>query len=42
MKPIWKIFSVYTLVLLLMLICKTTYGQKICEEDIRKQTNNSK
>ena len=34
MKPIWKIFSVYTLVLLLMLICKTTYGQKICEEDI--------
>ena len=34
MKPIWKIFSVYTLALLLMLICQTTYGQKICKQDI--------
>jgi len=34
MKPIWKIFSVYTLVLLLMLICKTTYGQNICKQDV--------
>ena len=34
MKPIWKIFSVYTLVLLLMLICQTTFGQKICKQDI--------
>ena len=34
MKPIWKIFSVYTLALLLMLICQTTYGQKICKEDV--------
>ena len=34
MKPIWKIFSIYTLVLLLMLICQTTYGQKICKQDV--------
>ena len=34
MKPIWKIFSIYTLILLLMLICQTTFGQKICKQDI--------
>ena len=27
MKPIWKIFSVYILTILLMLVCQTTFGQ---------------
>ena len=27
MKPIWKIFSVYMLTILLMLICQSTSGQ---------------
>ena len=34
MKPIWKIFSVYVLTILLMIICNTSYGQKICKKDI--------
>ena len=27
MKPVWKIFSVYILTILLTLICKTSFGQ---------------
>ena len=27
MKPIWKIFSVYILTILLTLVCQTTFGQ---------------
>ena len=34
MKIIWKIFSVYVLMILFMIICSTSYGQKICKEDI--------
>jgi len=34
MKPIWKIFSVYVLTILFMIICSTSFGQKICKEDI--------
>ena len=34
MKPIYKIFSVYVLTILLMIICSTSYGQKICKEDV--------
>ena len=33
-KPIWKIFSVYVLTILFMIICNTSFGQKICKEDI--------
>ena len=34
MRPIWKIFSIYVLTILLMIICNTSFGQKICKEDI--------
>ena len=34
MKTIWKIFSVYILILFFMLISNSTFGQKICKEDI--------
>ena len=34
MKPIWKIFSVYVLTILFMIICSTSYGQKLCKQDI--------
>ena len=34
MKPIWKIFSVYILILFLMLASNNTFGQKICKQDI--------
>ena len=34
MKPIWKIFSVYVLTILFMIICNTSNGQNICKEDI--------
>ena len=34
MKPIYKIFSVYLLVLFFMLLSDSAFGQKICEEDI--------
>ena len=33
-KPIWKIFSVYILVIIFMLICGTSFGQKICKQDV--------
>ena len=33
-KPIWKIFSAYILILLFMLISNNTFGQKICKEDV--------
>ena len=29
MKPIWKIFSTYILIIILMLVCQTTFGQII-------------
>lgn len=29
MKPIWRIFSVYMLTIMLMLICQSTFGQII-------------
>ena len=35
MKPIWKIFSVYILILFFILISNNAFGQKrICKEDI--------
>ena len=27
MKPVWKIFSTYILIIILMLVCQTTFGQ---------------
>jgi hypothetical protein len=33
-KPIWKIFSVYMLIILLTLFTNNAFGQKICKEDI--------
>ena len=33
-RPIWKIFSAYILILLFMLISKNALGQKICKEDV--------
>jgi len=27
MKPIWKIFSTYILIIILMLVCQTSFGQ---------------
>ena len=34
MKPIWKIFSTYILILFFMLVSSSAFGQKICKEDI--------
>ena len=34
MKPIWKIFSTYLLILFFLLICGNAFAQKICKEDI--------
>ena len=34
MKIIWKIFSVYILILFLMLVSNNAFGQKICKQDI--------
>ena len=34
MKIIWKIFSVYILILFLMLVSNNTFGQKICKQDV--------
>ena len=34
MKTIWKIFSTYILVILLMLVCNNSFGQRICKKDI--------
>ena len=33
MKPIWKIFNTYILIILLVLICNNSFGQKICKKD---------
>ena len=33
-KPIWKIFSTYILILFFILISNNAFGQKICKEDI--------
>jgi len=33
-KPIWKIFSAYILILLFMLMSNNALGQKICKEDV--------
>ena len=33
-KPIWKIFSAYILILFFMLVSSSTFGQNICKEDI--------
>ena len=34
MKTIWKIFSTYILIILLMLICNSSFGQRICKKDV--------
>ena len=34
MKTIWKIFSTYILIILLMLICNNSFGQRICKKDV--------
>ena len=34
MKPIYKIFSVYILIIIFTLLAGTAFGQKICKEDI--------
>ena len=34
MKTTWRIFSVYVLILVLMLITSNAFGQKICKEDV--------
>jgi len=34
MKVIWKIFSVYILMLFFMLMSNSAFGQKICKQDI--------
>ena len=33
-KPIWRIFGTYLLLLFFMLISSNAFGQKICKEDI--------
>ena len=33
-KPIWKIFSTYVLIIILMLLCNNSFGQNICKEDV--------
>ena len=34
MKITWKIFSIYILLIVFMLICGTSFGQKICKQDV--------
>ena len=34
MKPIWKIFSTYLLILFFILICNNALGQKICKQSV--------
>ena len=34
MKPIWKIFSAYILILFFMLVSNSAFGQNICKEDV--------
>ena len=33
-KPIWKIFSTYILILFFMLVSSSAFGQSICKEDV--------
>ena len=34
MKPIWKIFSTYLLIIFFILICNNAFGQKICKQNV--------
>ena len=34
MKPTWKIFSVYVLIIIFMIMAGTVKGQSICKEDV--------
>ena len=34
MKPIYKIFSIYTFIIIFMIIAGTTRAQSICKEDV--------
>ena len=34
MKPIWKIFSTYLLIIFFILICNNSFGQRICKKDV--------
>ena len=34
MKITWKIFSIYILLIVFMLICGTSFGQKICKQNV--------
>ena len=34
MKTIWKIFSTYILIILLMLVCNNSFGQRICKKNV--------
>ena len=34
MKPTFKIFSVYVLIIIFMIICGTSFSQNICKEDV--------
>ena len=34
MNTIWKLMGMYLLVILLILVCGTAFGQKICKKDI--------
>ena len=34
MKVIWKIFSTYILIILLMLVCNNSFGQRICKKNV--------
>ena len=33
-KPIWKIFSAYILILFFMLVSNNAFGQRICKQDV--------
>ena len=33
-NPIWKIFSMYVLILFFMLVSNNAFGQNICKEDV--------
>ena len=34
MNTIWKLMGMYLLVILLILVCGTAFGQNICKKDI--------
>ena len=34
LDPVWRIFSVYMLIIIFVLICGNAFGQSPCEEDI--------